>query len=406
MRALITLVTASFALTQNLNINDAIANAFSQFNQNFGVNLQAGTSLYNQVYSSFAGNYQRVAAFQQQPQTFEMGLNRFAALSDAEFRQQYLTLRPSEVDLQYAVNSGFNVNSFANLGGFNMNDFMNQFNNNNNGWTTPSNNGGWSNGGWSIPDNSNNGGWSNNGSTTPSNGGNNSNNNNNNVTPNNNSNKGETPSSNTNGLPASYDARNDNIVTGVKDQGQCGCCWAFTATASIESQYAKKHGQLVDLSEQQLLSCTGGSNSCNGGAMNDAYTTLKNGNGLGADSSFPYKGSKVACKSTTGVAKVTGYTNVKSDAEIMAAVYKYGAVGVGIDASKLQLYKSGIYTCGGNVSLDHGVTIIGWGSNNQGNYWLVKNSWGSSWGQNGYFYLARGGNSCGVFQMASYPNVA
>lgn len=404
MRAILSFIAASYITAQNLNINDAIANAFNQFNTNFGVNLQSGSSLYNQVYSSFAQNYQTVSAFQQQPQTFELGLNRFAALSDQEFRQTYLTLQPSQVDLQYAVSNGFEVNSFKNLGafsGFNMNDFMNNansgFNNipwnnsNNGGWTTPSNN------------NSNNGGW-----TTPSS---NDSNNGSNTTPN------VTPSSDTNGnnakpntntdtsgpLPSSYDSRNDNLITPVKDQGQCGCCWAFTATATIEAQYAKKYGKSVDLSEQQVLSCTGGSNSCNGGAMDSAYAYLKGSNGLGQDSSFPYKGSKVGCKSTSGVAKVVGFTKVKSDDEIMRAVYKYGAVGVGIDASKLQLFKSGIYSCRGSVALDHGVTIIGWGSNNQGNYWIVKNSWGSSWGQSGYFNLARGGNSCGVFQMASYP---
>nr|KAI8751873.1 cathepsin L1-like [Biomphalaria glabrata] len=204
-------------------------------------------------------------------------------------------------------------------------------------------------------------------------------------------------------------------VTPVKNQGQCGSCWAFSATGALEGQYFKKYGTLVSLSEQNLVDCSGGYGNlgCNGGLMNYAFEYIKNNPGIDTGVSYPYEAIDNTCRfnSATVGATCTGYVNVaQSETALKAAVANVGPISVAIDASRLtfQFYKSGIYFDSGCSSsrLNHGVLAVGYGAIGKKNYWLVKNSWGTSWGENGYIKMAKDrNNNCGIATAASYPTV-
>ncbi|KAK3932360.1 Cathepsin L [Frankliniella fusca] len=195
------------------------------------------------------------------------------------------------------------------------------------------------------------------------------------------------------------DWRSKGYVTPVKDQGSCGSCWSFSATGALEGQLFKKNGKLVPLSEQNLIDCSWkyGNQGCNGGLM---------------DSAFKYDSRK--CKYTTAnnAGANTGYTDVRATEEdLLDAVDKVGPISVAIDASNwsFQMYSGGVYyeSWCSSRSLDHGVLAVGYGTDYPNKaYWIVKNSWGPSWGEEGYIRMARNkGNNCGIATMASYPNV-
>jgi len=214
-------------------------------------------------------------------------------------------------------------------------------------------------------------------------------------------------------LPDSVDWRTQGYVTGIKDQGQCGSCWSFSATGSLEGQYFHKSGTLVSFSEQQLVECSTsfGNQGCDGGLMDNAFKYIKQ-YGIEKEEDYPYTAQDGKCKYASGktVTKVSGYTDIpsKDEAKLKEAVATVGPISVAIDASHLsfQLYRSGVYNeaaCS-QTQLDHGVLAVGYGTDNNVAYWLVKNSWGTSWGQTGYIFMSRDkNNQCGIATMSSYP---
>lgn len=215
--------------------------------------------------------------------------------------------------------------------------------------------------------------------------------------------------------PASVDWRSKGAVTPIKNQGQCGSCYSFSTTGSIEGQWFRKNNVLVSLSEQQIMDCsTGyGNNGCNGGLMTSSFQYVKAAGGIDTEQAYAYEAAEGYCrfKSAYIGAKITGFSNVPaSESSLKAAVASVGPVSVAIDAShrSLQFYTGGIYyepACS-STQLDHAVLAVGYGSNGSQDYWIVKNSWGTSWGVSGYFMLLRNyHNQCGIASMASYPLV-
>ncbi len=223
-------------------------------------------------------------------------------------------------------------------------------------------------------------------------------------------------------LPDSVDWRTKNAVSSVKDQGQCGSCWSFSASGAMEGAWAISHNELYNLSEQELVDCAGfvkyGSMGCNGGQMDGAFKFAMD-NGMCSDSSYPYTSgstkSTESCKKCTPVVNISGCYDVTPNNQLAlkAAVAK-GPVSVAIEADTryFQSYSSGILTsssCG--TDLDHGVLIVGYGSDNGQAYWIVKNSWSSSWGEDGYVRIARHDSSsdagiCGIAMQPSFPEAA
>jgi C1A family cysteine protease len=221
-----------------------------------------------------------------------------------------------------------------------------------------------------------------------------------------------------NAVPTSVDWRQKNAVTPVKNQQQCGSCWAFSTTGSIEGAHAIKTGKLVSLSEQQLVDCSKaqGNQGCNGGLMDDGFTYAE-GTPLELESSYPYTAKDGTChaEASKEVVKVSTFHDVApKDPVALQAAAALGPVSIAIDASgfAFQLYRKGIMKsktlCG--QSLDHGVLLVGYGSESGTDYWIVKNSWGPSWGESGYFRILRDmttkdGGVCGLQQQPSYPVV-
>jgi len=218
-------------------------------------------------------------------------------------------------------------------------------------------------------------------------------------------------------LATSVDWTTKGAVTPVKNQGQCGSCWAFSTTGSLEGAWEIATGNLVSFSEQQFVDCDKASDQgCNGGLMDNAFKYAEQ-NAICTEESYPYTARGGTCKTsscTVGLPRggLTGYKDVATDSEqaLMEAVDK-NPVSIAIEADKsaFQLYSSGVLssTCG--TSLDHGVLAVGYGTDGGTDYWKVKNSWGASWGDQGYVRLLRGkggAGECGLLQAASYPVVS
>jgi cathepsin L len=211
-------------------------------------------------------------------------------------------------------------------------------------------------------------------------------------------------------LAAQVDWRTKGAVTGVKNQGRCGSCWAFSTTGSTEGAAFLAGRGLTSLSEQNLVDCSRsyGNYGCDGGLMDNAFNYIVS-QGIDTEASYPYTAVVGTCRRGTRGASIKGHTDVQSQSEsALESAVAARPVSVAIDAShsSFQFYSSGVYyeSACSSTQLDHGVLAVGYG-NDQGNYWIVKNSWGAGWGSNGYILMAKGrNNNCGIATAASYPN--
>ena len=214
---------------------------------------------------------------------------------------------------------------------------------------------------------------------------------------------------NTRDIPKSLDWRDKNVLNQVKNQEQCGSCWAFSAIGAIESAIAIKTGNLYDLSEQQLVDCSSnyGNGGCDGGLMDYAFQYAVD-NKLCTEQNYSYIGQDGNCKTCEGIVNIKGFADIQSFNEtalLLALLEQPISVAIEADQYGFQFYSSGVFdgTCGTN--LDHGVLLVGFGRENDKDYWLVRNSWGSSWGDNGYIKLVRNVNQCGISIQPSFPLV-
>lgn len=213
-------------------------------------------------------------------------------------------------------------------------------------------------------------------------------------------------------IPDTIDWRTKNVVTPIKNQQQCGSCWSFSATGAMEGAWAIKTGKLVSLSEQELVDCSGtyGNMGCNGGLMDSAFEYAID-NGMCSESEYPYTANDGKCYKCTSKVQMNGCVDVPSNDEIsLKQAVAQGPVSVAIEADRpfFQLYSHGVLDnilCGTN--LDHGVLIVGYGNENGKDYWLVKNSWGTSWGDQGYVKIKRSNKkdkgTCGIAIQPSFP---
>lgn len=217
----------------------------------------------------------------------------------------------------------------------------------------------------------------------------------------------------TTGLAASIDWTTKGAVTPVKNQGQCGSCWAFSTTGSLEGLNFNKNGDLKSFSEQQLVDCSGsyGNLGCNGGLMDSAFKYVED-KGIELESTYPYTAADGTCQydASKVVFKNTGYNDVPaSDPAQLAAAVNKGPVSVAIEADQFgfQFYSGGVFDGSCGTQLDHGVLVVGYGTDSGKDFWKVKNSWGGSWGEEGYIRMIKtsdkGPGQCGLQLQASYP---
>ena len=219
--------------------------------------------------------------------------------------------------------------------------------------------------------------------------------------------------------PASVDWVAKGALPAVKNQAQCGSCWAFSTVGAVEGAFEIAGNPLTTLSEQELVSCatSSGNQGCNGGLMDNAFKWIKSEGGLCTEASYPYSSGsgttgtcKKGCKAVSGSAP-SKYTDLGSTDSAMTSALNKQPVSIAIEAdqSSFQLYKSGVLTGKCGTNLDHGVLAVGYGTSGSSAYYKVKNSWGKTWGESGYIRLAKGisqkGGQCGMLLSASYPSL-
>lgn len=218
--------------------------------------------------------------------------------------------------------------------------------------------------------------------------------------------------------PDSLDWSTKGATTAVKDQGNCGSCWAYSATVGIESGLYMATGKIEKLSEQQIISCDKTDGGCNGGDLPTAFEYVMKAGGIDTQSDYPDTSSSSGrtgkCKSFDKKVKVTGWKYAipscdsgacknQKESDMMAALNTYGPLSVCVNAESWDNYSGGIYKkkCSGAASmLDHCVQLVGYDKN--AGYWKVRNSWASDWGENGFIRLPMGENACGIADEATY----
>ncbi|KAL1417135.1 hypothetical protein MTO96_027188 [Rhipicephalus appendiculatus] len=237
--------------------------------------------------------------------------------------------------------------------------------------------------------------------------------------------------------PEFIDWRENGFVTPVKNQGQCGACWAFSSTGALEGQVFKRTRRLISLSEQNLMDCAGqryGNNGCNGGQMPGAFQYVQDAGGLDTEARYPYRQGvfltayfdrvsfhprfcrpNFQCQFSNSFearrVSVNGHTRVppRNERVLQDAVANVGPISIAINASPqtFMFYKNGIYgepNCDPR-GLNHAVLLVGYGEERGVPYWIVKNSWGPGWGEGGYIKILRNRNVCGMSQDPSFPNL-
>eukprot|EP00879_Flechtneria_rotunda_P020025 GHRR01021053.1.p1 GENE.GHRR01021053.1~~GHRR01021053.1.p1 ORF type:complete len:405 (+),score=139.61 GHRR01021053.1:1350-2564(+) len=219
-------------------------------------------------------------------------------------------------------------------------------------------------------------------------------------------------------LPKHLDWRSTPADFAVKDQGQCGSCWAFAATGTLEGSWYVHTGKPRSFSEQQLIDCAWdqGPSGCDGGEYQDGFDYIAQARGVAATQDYPYVGSNDFCRdnSTRVSGHFKGYIEVsQGEAAVMEALMRHGPLAVGVDASyDFIFYSEGIYKekrCSTKPrNLDHAVVLVGWGTDRKTkeDYWIVKNSWSKFWGDDGYIKIHRGGNDCGIASDAAFAAIA
>lgn len=210
--------------------------------------------------------------------------------------------------------------------------------------------------------------------------------------------------------PETVDFRDEGKVTPPKDQGQCGSCWAFSATGALEGLWAKEMGELVSMSEQQLMDC--GQGGCNGGHMINGWTHVASAGGIQSEETYPYKHKDGHCQEDNSmfVAHCGGYEEVSPNESAMeSALVEIGyPISIGVHAgSSFQHYHSGVYddTSCKHGQLNHAILVVGYDKSGSEPYWIVKNSWGGSWGDHGYINMKMGVNTCGMKSDPCYPTM-
>jgi len=213
-------------------------------------------------------------------------------------------------------------------------------------------------------------------------------------------------------IPDAVDWRDEGWVTPVKDQAQCGSCWAFSTTGSMEGALAKATGNLVSLSEQNLVDCDNVDAGCNGGLMENAFPWIMQNGGINTEDDYPYEARDMSCRFDKNAATYTisGFHEIKEqdEADLTEKIATEGPISVAIDAGRFsfQLYHSGVYyepSCS-STRLNHGVLAFGYGNEDGSDFYWVKNSWGTGWGDNGYIKMSRNrDNNCGIATDASWP---
>ncbi|KAJ4825638.1 Cysteine proteinase rd21a [Turnera subulata] len=215
-------------------------------------------------------------------------------------------------------------------------------------------------------------------------------------------------------LPESVDWRKEGAVAPVKDQGSCGSCWAFSTVSAVEGINKIVTGELISLSEQELVDCDRGYNEgCNGGLMDYAFEFIINNGGIDSEEDYPYTARDGTCdtyRKNAKVVKIDSYEDVPVNNEkALRKALANQPISVAIEGGgrAFQLYQSGVFDGRCGTALDHGVVAVGYGTENGQDYWIVRNSWGASWGESGYVRMerniARPEGKCGIAMEPSYP---
>ena len=215
--------------------------------------------------------------------------------------------------------------------------------------------------------------------------------------------------------PTSWDWRSFGVVTPVKNQGSCGSCWTFSTVGVMESHYLLKYGgKARNLSEQQLVDCAGGFDTygCSGGLPSHSYEYIAYNGGLTTEDQYPYTAMNGTCQFKAGMQSVSvvgGSINITTDESAIAqALFNVGPTSISFTVTPdFKNYKGGIYvnpTCpNGPLDVNHDVVLVGYGNANNTDYWIIKNSWGTTFGEDGFFRIQRGVNMCGIKNCGSYP---